>query len=459
MLSQDFSKTLLLSGLVVVAQSSFVQCFAREIPESEQLSVAPQQNADQVNKAAISQLWGKYVRMGTAAFKKNDFNSSLDLFGQSMQEAELLDDKGKLAQSLDCLSLTYQRLGKADDCLKAAKRSLEIRSQLSGNDLEKISSLIKIGNLSLDNGDNADAKKYFEQALSLALANQASGAQREVAMDGLLTVAMSNNDFKTANGLLNNLMEADKNAAPSELSARHLELQSRLLFQSGNISNASKCLTEALKIRMACQSPDSAEIVALARNIVRADLMVGNLSDADKNINMVLNFDRGKLAPNSPDYLFDFLSLAELKMHHGETGAARQICLDVQKALKESKQDNSSEMADATSLMGQIYASEGQWLEAKSAANQACAIRQDLAMPDLFAVNDMETLARVAAAHGQSEDAARQFRKVLEIRQEQFADDKLALTHVQQELSALSQVANGNKTESSLSEQVTARPQ
>jgi tetratricopeptide (TPR) repeat protein len=459
MLSQVLGKTLLLSSLVVLTQSSSVQCFANEIPDTQHISAAVQQNADQINKGAIAQLWGKYFRLGTAAFKKNDFNSALDLFGQSMQEAELLGDKARLAESLDGLSLSYQKLGKNDDCLKAAKRSLEVRSQMSGNDLEKISALIKVGNLALDSGDNAGAKTYFDQALNLASANQAAEGQKEMAMDGLLTLAMSNNDFSTAKNLLNTLLEADKNAAASELSARHLELQSRLLFQAGKISDASKSLREALKIRMACQSPDAPEIAALTRNLVRADIMVGNLSDADQNINTVLNFDRSKLAPNSPDYLFDYLSLAELKMRHGEAGAARQICLDVQKALKDSKQDNSSEMADANSLMGQIYANEGQWLEAKSAANQANAIRQGLALPEVFAVNDLETLARVASAQGQNEDAAQQLKKVLEIRQEQFADDKLALSQVQKELSNLGQVANASKTESSLSDQPSSRPQ
>lgn len=463
MLSKHLVNGFLLSGLVVLMQSN-LPCLATN--DQAKGNVEKQnENSDLTGevkrKSTIRQLWAKYQRLGTAAFKQNNLDISLQMFAQAVQEAELLNfDQVNLALSLDSLAIVYHFLGKSQDSFQAEKKALEIRSRFGeGNREARLANLIRIGDLCIEMGDNAGAKTYLQQALSLAELSPTDDATRTKIMDSLLSVSVETHDQSGVKTYLSQLLLHDRGRSADENSASHLEQYARILWQEGQLSEASQCLSQALSIRNACQSPDNPSIIALKRNLVRADLMLGITAEPEQDIVKVLSYDRAHLAPDSSDYLFDLLSLAELKLCQGETGPARQLCEEQLNSQKEARDLDTLDMADACTLLGRICATQDQWYEAKKLSNQACSIRRSLGLPEALSVYDYETLARVASHQGQVQEAESNFQKALAIRLERFSDDKAALAKIKEELqSARDQIAKV-RDENHLSARVMPRPE
>lgn len=388
-------------------------------------------------KTTIRQLWSKYQRLGAAALQRNQPGLALKMFSEAVQEAELLNyDQPEMVDSLDSLSLVYRRLGMTDDSLQAAKKAMELKSrpaQGRSDRKEKINSLRKLADLHAEKGDFKTARENLQQALALASQSPPDEQMRVELLEDLISACMAMHDQSGIKDCLNEALRYD-GAGAGENQAGHLELKARILWQEGQLSQARDYLERALAMRSSFQKPDDPALVSLGRNLIRANLALGVLDQPEKEITRVLEYDRAHAGQSSPEYLFDLLSLAELKLRRGESASARHLCEEVLKEQKRSKDVSSLDMADALSLLGRISAAQGQWEEAKDLAGQACARRENLKLPPALSVNDYETLARADSAKGRIQEVEANLQKALDIRKEHLSTDQAAMARLQDDL-------------------------
>jgi ATP/maltotriose-dependent transcriptional regulator MalT len=424
--------------LVALAISGQQASSAPQKAERQQENSAPT-ITDAKQKSVIRQLYTRYRRLGNLAMKNNDPNTSMKMYGEAVQEAELLNfETFDLLDSLVGLAAAYRALGKAEDSLKAEKKALEIRASRGGDDGKtRIAALVRMSDLDIDLGDINNASSCLQEALNLWKASAGDVPTAAAILERLLALSEDTGDREKAKAFLSELVALDRQRKADEDTAIHLEKYAGILWGAGQIKNSWECLSQALAIRSGSANPDDTAIISLTRNLARADLMLGKVSEAGREISKVLGYDRRHLAPDSPDYLFDLLSLAELKLRQGQLEPAQQLCQEVLSGMQAGKEESSLDLADALSLSARIAAAQSKWDEAAALAQKASSMKEQLRLSPTLSVNDYETLARANSAQGQIQEGQANLARALSIRQEALSSDQSALARLQADLKSL----------------------
>jgi hypothetical protein len=393
-----------------------------------------QDRAEAMRRANVRRLFSKYERLGITALKKDDYGTAIEMLGQAAQEAEVLKmSNADYAGCLQLLAVAYEKYGKSADSIKCQEKALEILNKSEAVDEKsKLDAVIRMASIYAETGDEKAATEKLQKALSEAETRGMDERTKCGIIEKLQSIAMDRGDFAAAHGFLEKLMQYDQKRPADLSSARHLEQMARLSWKDGNFEEARNLLAQSLQIRkslsdplapsqmgtaaaasastsasvsIAGTEPDSlggtdkeSEMNALLRNLISANLLLGVYDEPEQDIKTVLSYDRMHLAPDSPDYLFDLLSLAQIKLHGRETSAAKFLCQEVLNSQKDSHQENNTDTAQAYSLLARSAEAQKQWKEASSFAQQAINIRQKCSAPELLSKNDRELLARAELA-------------------------------------------------------------
>lgn len=374
---------------------------ASYLGQSNSKSELDKSNSDALRLANVSRLYAKYERLGIGAMKKGDFETAIQMLGQAAQEAEILKmDNADYSGCLQLLAVAYEKVGKTKDSIQCQQKALDILSR-SGNGDEKsrLDAAVRMAAIYSESGDQKSALENLQNVLKDAEARGLDDATKCGIMENLISFCFDKGDLPAAKTYLEKVKAYDDRRPFDQNSARHLEQMARIYWKEGKLDEARNILGQSLQLRSSLKGIEqSGELTALLRNLISANLTLGAYDEPEKDIAAVLSYDRLHLAPDSPDYLFDLLSLASIKLHKGEASAAQFLCQEVLKSQKDSQQDTNNDSAQAYSLLAQIAENQKQWRDARSYARQAIEIRQKFSAPEALSLRERGILNRAEAA-------------------------------------------------------------
>ncbi|MBX9687576.1 MAG: tetratricopeptide repeat protein [Candidatus Obscuribacterales bacterium] len=440
------SRVLRLSALFLASflqLASFAIASAATSSSFDQMRSAIQTSPEKISpeqRARVQVLFAKFQRLGQQALKLENYDAALGFYSEALEEAAFLREQSPaLLRTLDSLALIYEKTGRAEESLKVQEKALLLRQDIGLNEpTSMLDAYIRLARTSDAMGDRNRSDSYFKKALVLARSAGVDLQTRPELMEMALNESLSSGNFAEAKVLLNKLIALDDKSLPDEISAGHRERLAAISWRQGNLKDALANLKVAMKIRSSCQSQNDPEYIALLRNLLRAKLTLGDMNSVEDSLPTLLAFDREALGLNTSDQNFDKQLQAELCFKQGKTAQSRQLISQVIQAQTDL---SSMEAADAYTLLAQISAADRQWHEAKLLAENALEIRRSHSLPEVFSVNDYETLSRVYRAWEEKPEAVGFLLRALALRQEQFKDDYLSINRINAALAELKPAA------------------
>lgn len=410
---------------------------------------------DSKSKAAISMLFNKYQRLGIAAFKQGQLEIATHMFEQAVQEAQLLNYCEPCQISvLDLLSAAYAEAGKLDEALKMERKALDLRSGSNASANEKLETLLRMVSLYRDSGDRASAEACLTRAVELVNSRTVIGdSQKQALRDLRIEFAMSAGDFLAAKKLIAEELDSDK--LSGSYNPKHFEQNALILWQDGQVEESEASMEQSLKLRA---NDASFERMALLRNLCRAKLFLGKTDEAKTLLGLVLPFDRAHLIPNNPDYLFDLLSLADLKLREAQLQSCQLLCAELTESYAAAKDSvDRMEQAELFSLKSRLAAAQQNWTEAAALANQAMLLRDRLGLSVSLSVSDLETLSNCQLAQDKLAEARENLKKSIEIRHRSLGHEKVALQRDESLLQEVDFILKTGSGADQLSQQVSSK--
>ncbi len=363
-------------------------------------------SADQTS--IIKRLWSKYNRLGELALSRSQPDLSLEMFGHALDEAKLLGlSHPAFATTYDGLMKAYAMQGRFDDASQAGLEALALREKTLGKTHPAVGkNLVDIATIYRRQKKTSEADQLLRRASAIQNGTAtANSAGKNDSLIGQAKLNLEQGKMDQAAQLYEKVIVADlqKSVAPGE-AAGHLEEFAALRWQQGMLSQSAMLLSKALANRERV-NPDTNEARATLRNYGRACALTGRLDEGAKAVQRLLQYDRNKLNPSSPDFAFDLCSLGLLKLARGENSAAEMAfdsALDTQeKALPADHPD----LADSFSGMARVNLVSGNVAQAEKLFRRALEIKEHARYPDVLKVDDLEGLAKALAVSNASESA------------------------------------------------------
>jgi len=104
--------------------------------------------------------WSELHDAGYAAAEEGDLKKSSDFLKKAVKQAESSETKDELCQSINCLAVVYQALGKEDDAKKMFERTIELKPET----IELPAAIEALADLYID-ADDMKALDLYNEAI------------------------------------------------------------------------------------------------------------------------------------------------------------------------------------------------------------------------------------------------------------------------------------------------------
>ena len=321
------------------------------------------------------QLWERLIKEADHAYDTNDSTRSLLIYGIARQSAVELNDRPRLAKSLNRIGFVYLGVGNYKSAKDYAGQSLTLAEALKDNKLSA-SALLTIGMVSLWQGDHEEAIGHLQRCLVIfkELNERLSMADALVYL-GQAHSATGNyvqafNDYSQAMDIVKGLNERQR-------LENLLTSIGTLYAEQGDYEKMFDYLDQGLQIAKEINDQLGMATILLNKGIAYRE---------QGEYEMALKFLQDSLkigeATKSPGFLiYPQTALGSLYQSQGKYGLAAD-CLNRSLVLAEQVGDR-PEAAATLWHLGELHHSQGNDLKAIELADRAAALADRINLPGI----------------------------------------------------------------------------
>jgi CHAT domain-containing protein len=338
-------------------------------------------------------------------------------------------DRSQLAEAarLNDEVMGLIRQGKAREALEPARRALEVRSKIEGEQHAGFAlGLSTLAQVRYELGEYATAKPLFEQALEIR--RKTVGERHAVYLGNLNDLAATDEalgDFAAAEKLYQRALDLRRDVLGRKHPdyATSLNNLGLLYVETGSYDKAAPLLREALELTKIALGEKHPDYAGSLNSLGGVYLETGDYARAEPLFRQAVELYKQVLGEKHPQYAESLGNLAGLYRATGDCAAAEPLYRQSAEILKQTLGENHPLCATALHNLAGLYQQKGEFAKAAPIYQQALDITARTVgenHPDY--ANTLDALAGVTMSLGERTKAEAMFRRALEIRRKALGD-------------------------------------
>lgn len=339
---------------------------SREMDRLEVIAVSSEQDTE-----AVSELMQDLL---IDAFRLEDLHTRASTVLEILMRAEeqislgLRNDPERLATQKDALAKIYTDLGYFDRSGVLLEDALDLRRRFFGGDHRFVAkSLNMLGAYHYRIGDYARSEVYYRQAIRMKERLHQRDVDLTMMIANMGTIMVHRAEYGEAEELYRRVLQIRTETSGPESAevARSLLDLGGLFYIQGQFERAESSLRRALAIWIAALGPSHENVVHAKSSLGKALQAQGKLGEAEALLGSVLEYREARLGRDHVYTARTRKDLAEVRLDSGEPVIAARLVTDALSVLRESRPDDSWEIAAAESLLGACWATLKRYDEAE----------------------------------------------------------------------------------------------
>ncbi|NEP23597.1 tetratricopeptide repeat protein [Moorena sp. SIO3I6] len=383
-------------------------------------------SAKELSLAEASQL----NQQAWVLYQQGKYSDAIPLAKRALEiRQEILgEEHPDVASSLNNLALLYQSQGRYAEAEPLLQQALALRKKLLGEDHPDVAeSLNNLAVLYHSQGRYSEAEPLLQQALAL-IKKRLGQDHPDVAtsLNNLALLYSNQGRYAEAEPLYQQALALIK----KRLGENHPRVAISLnnlagLYQhQGKYAEAEPLYQQALALRKKLLGQNHPDVADSLNNLAALYQHQGRYKKAEPLYQQALALRKKLLGENHPDVAESLNNLAALYQHQGRYKKAEPLYQQALALRKKLLGENHPDVADSLNNLAALYFRQGRYGEAESLYQQALALRKKLLGQDHPDVADsLNNLAALYFRQGRYDEAESLYQQVLALRKKLLGQD------------------------------------